>query len=187
MIPVSRILASVRFALRDMQGVNVSDFEIIETINQAASLLYNKFAEDFVSTGLKKTILVVDESMQESLPSDFIGVHRVGMGDEGYASPVSYRPDMNGTYRIMGNTFYAPEGLYGFEYYYLPKRVSNLNDSLDVIPAVCPYIERIAGSMLANDLPGAVQIAALCAHSLAANDISHFNDIGPVDVLGGKL
>jgi hypothetical protein len=136
---------------------------------------------------LKKTILIVDDSLQESLPSDFIGVHRVGMGDEGYASPVSYRPDFNGTYRIMGNTFYAPEGSYGFEYYYQPKRVSSLTDALDVMQSVCPYIERIAGSMLANDLPGAIQIAALCAHSLAANDISHFNDIGPIDVLGGKL
>ena len=187
MIPVSRIVTSMRYSIRDMQGVNVSDFELIEAINQAASLLYNKLAEDFVNAGLKKSILVVDETLQASLPSDFLGVHRVGMGDEGYASPVSYRPDISGTYRILGNTFYAPKGLYGLEYYYIPKRVNNLSDFLDVMPSVSPYVERVAGYVLANDLAGAVQTAAVCSHSLAGNEMSHFNDEGPLNVLGGKL
>ena len=187
MVQVSRLVASMRYSIRDMQGVNVSDFEIIEAINQAAGLLYNKLAEDFVNAGLKKTILVVDDTLSASLPSDFLGVHRVGMGNEGYASPVSYRPEISGTYRILGNTFYAPEGLYGLEYYYIPKRVSSLTDNLDVMPSVCPYLERVAGYVLANDLPGAVQTAAVCSHSLAGNEITHFNDEGPLNVLGGKL
>lgn len=187
MIPVSRIVTSLRFALRDMQAVNVSDFELIEAVNQAASLLYNKFAEDFVHTGRKKTVLVVDDDLQATLPSDFLGVHRVGMGEEGYASPVAYRPDISGTYRIMGNIFYAPEDLYGFEYYYQPKRVVSLTDTLDVPSAVCPFIEKIAASILGNDLAGAIQIAAVCSHSLAGNEISHFDNDGPLNVLGGKL
>lgn len=187
MIPVSQLVTSLRYSLRDMQGVNVSDYELIEAINQAAGLLFNKLAEDFVNAGLKKTILVVDDTLSASLPSDFLGVHRVGMGEEGYASPVSYRPDTSGTYRILGDTFCAPEGLYGFEYYYIPKRVNNLTDSLDVIPSVTPYLERIAGYVLANDLPGAVQTAAVCSHSLAGNEITHLEDIGPREVLGGKL
>ena len=187
MIPVSRIVTSLRFSLRDMQGVNVSDFELIEAINQASALLYNRFAEDFVNVGLKKNVLVVDDALQASLPSDFLGVHRVGMGEEGYASPVSYRPDMSGTYRIIGNTFQAPEGLYGLEYYYQPKRVSSLTDNLDVPLSVSPYIEKIANAVLGNDLAGAIQIAAVCSHSLAGNEISHFDNEGPVEVLGGKL
>ena len=187
MVQVSRLVASMRFSIRDMQGVNVSDFEIIGAINQAASLLYNKLAEDFVNAGLKKTILIVDDTLSASLPSDFIGVHRVGMGDEGYASPVSYRPEISGTYRILGNTFYAPEGLYGLEYYYIPKRVNSLTDNLDVMPSVCPYLERVAGYVLANDLAGAVQTAAVCSHSLAGNEISHMENDGPLNVLGGKI
>lgn len=187
MIPVSRIVTSMRFNLRDMHGVNISDFELIEAINQAASLLFNKLAEDFVNIGLKKTILIVDDSLKAALPSDFIGVHSVGMGDEGYAAPVSYRPEISGTYRILGNSFYAPEGLYGLEYFYLPKRVSGLSDNLDVMTSVCPYIEKIAGFVLANDLNGAIQTAAFCSHSLAGNEISQFNDDGPLNVLGGKL
>ena len=187
MIPVSRIVTSLRFALRDMQGVNVSDFEIIEAVNQAASLLYNKFAEDFVNVGLKKTVLVVDDALQASLPSDFLGVHYVGMGEDGYASPVAYKPEITGTYRILGNNFYAPEGLYGLEYYYQPKRVASLSDALDVPLSVCPYIEKITAAVLANDLAGAMQIAAVCSHSLAGNEISHFENDGPINVLGGKL
>ncbi|MBQ7594070.1 MAG: hypothetical protein IJU48_06940 [Synergistaceae bacterium] len=187
MIPVSRIVSSLRYSLRDMQGLNVSDFELIEAINQASALLYGRLAEKFIHTALKKTLLVVDEDGQTTLPSDFVSVHRVGMGEEGYAVPESYRPDEAGTYRIAGNNFYAPEGSYSFEYYYLPQRVTSLTDRLDVPLSLSPYIEQISAAMLSKDLSTAEQLAQLCCNVQAGGEISHLENTGPVEILGGML
>ena len=142
MIPVIRLVQSLRYALRDMQGAKNSDFELIESINQAASLLYTQMGEQYVSYGLKKKFLIVDNSGSTPLPTDFVKVHQVGMGDEGVAVPTSYLANVAGSYRIIGDTFYAPEGTYGFEYYYVPARVSSLSDNLDVPQAMSSYIEQ---------------------------------------------
>ena len=77
MIPVSRIVTALRYSLRDMQGANVSDFELINAINQAASLLYGRLSENYVHNAVKKNILVVGSTLQASLPSDFVSVYRV--------------------------------------------------------------------------------------------------------------
>ena len=187
MIPVSRIVASMRYSLRDMQGVNVSDFELVEAINQACALLYGRFSEKFIHTALKKTLLVVDEDGQATLPSDFVSVHRVGMNEQYYAVPEAYHPNEDGLYRIVGNNFYAPEGTYSFEYYYVPKRVTNLTDSLDIPLSLSPYIEQISIAMLGKDLAGAEQIVQLCCNVQYGGEISHLENTGPVQILGGKL
>ena len=109
------------------------------------------------------------------------------MADEGRAVPVSYIARNDGEYRIIGDNFYAPEGAYGLEYYYVPARVSSLNDFLDVTAATSPYLEKIALAMLSNDLDGAEQIVQVCVKSLAAREVSHFEDTGPVQIFGGKL
>ena len=187
MIPVSRIVTALRYSLRDMQGANVSDFELINAINQAASLLYGRLSENYVHNAVKKIIIVIDESLQSSLPSDFVSVYRVGMGEEGWVVPVSYRADNEGTYRITGNNFYAPEGTYTLEYFYLPARVNNLTDNLDVSPSVSPYIEQIAASILAKDFAAAEQLTQVCCKTLSGGEVSHFENVGPVQILGGKL
>ena len=186
MIPVKQIVGSMRFALKDMQGVEISDFELVEAINQAAWLLYSRISEQFVSVGLKKKTLIVDESGEAALPTDFLKVHQVGMSDEGVAEPTTYYINY-GKYRISGETFYAPEGAYGFEYYYVPARVSSLNDFLDVPQSMLVYVAKIAVAMLQNDLASAEQIVQSCVNSLTAREISHFEDTGPVQIFGGRL
>ena len=187
MLPVSRLIASMRYALRDMQGSEVSDYELIEALNQAVSLLYSRLSEKFIYKAVKKTAITVDNTLQASLPSDFISVHRVGLGQEGYLSPESYRADYEGAYRITGNIFYAPEGVYGLEYYYLPARVHNLTDMLDVSPSVSPYLEQMANAVLAKDFASAEQLAQVCCHALGGGEVSHFKNTGPVEILGGKI
>lgn len=103
MIPVIDLVRSLRFALRDMQAVKISDYELIEVINQAASLLYTQMSEKFVTYGLKKKILIIDESGSTGLPSDFIKIHQVGMGNNVVAVPTSYLATSEGTYRIIGD------------------------------------------------------------------------------------
>ena len=187
MIPVQKLVASLRFALRDMQGVNVSDFELLEAINQAASLLYGRLSKDFVQAVLKKKILIVDDSGNTGLPSDFVRVHQVGMGDGGIAIPTTYLANVEGTYRIIGNTFYAPEGAYGLEYYYEPARVKSLGDYLDVPESMSPYIEQISLCMFSRDLEKAELIIQECSQILAGRDISHYRGTSPTQILGGRV
>lgn len=187
MIPVVQLAQSLRYALRDMQGVKISDFEIIESVNQAASLLYTRMAEQHVIYGIKKKAVIVDESGVTGLPSDFVKIHQVGMGEDGVAVPSSYLATAPGTYRIAGDAFYAPEGVYGLEYYYVPARVKKLDDSLDVPMAMSPYIEQTALAIYGNNLEKAEQIVQACVNSLAAREVSHFTDVGPVQVLGGRI
>ena len=109
------------------------------------------------------------------------------MADEGRAVPVSYIARNDGKYRIIGDNFYAPEGAYGLEYYYVPARVSKLSDNLDVPQAMSPYIEQISLALFGNNLEKAEQIVQTCTRSLAARELSHFENVGPVQVLGGKI
>ena len=177
----------MRYSIRDMQGAEVSDYELIEALNQGVALLYSRLSEKYNFAALKKTALVVGSSGQATLPSDFIGVHRVGLGQEGWAVAQGYRADEEGQYRIMGNLIIAPAGTYGLEYYYLPARVTKLTDNLDVMPSVSPYIEQIANAMFAKDFESAEQLAQLCCNALAGNEVSHYENVGPVEILGGKI
>ena len=187
MIPVIDLVRSLRFALRDMQAVKISDYELVEVINQAASLLYTQMSEKHVMYGMKKKILVVDNSGSTGLPSDFVKIHQVGLGDEGVAVPTSYLATAEGSYRIIGDTFYAPAGSYGLEYYYVPARVKTLSDNLDAPLAMSSYIKEIALALYGNNLEKAEQIVQICVSSLTAREVSHFSDVGPVQILGGRI
>ena len=106
-IPVVRLVKSMRYALKDMQGIKFSDYELIEAINQATSMLYGRLSERYVYASQKQVTLVVPASGQTTLPSDFVRLHQLGMGSAGEAIPISTLPVVNGTYRIIGNTLYG--------------------------------------------------------------------------------
>lgn len=180
-------MQSLRYALREMQGSIVSDFELIESINQAASLLYSQMSERFVSFGMKKAILTVGNSGSCTLPADYVRIHQVGMGGNRIAIPTSYQPTEDGIYRIIGNMFYAVPGTYSLEYYYIPLRVNNISDDLDVMPSMEVYISQIALALYGNNLEKALQVALNCSQSLAARETSHFANVGPTQVLGGRI
>lgn len=187
MIPVRQLVSSLRYDLKDMQGVNVSDFELIEVINDAAAMLFTKMAEQYVLAGVKRKILIVDKNGWAMLPSDFVKIHQVGMSDEGIAKPTTYLTKYEGKYRILNDTFYAPEGAYGLEYYYIPARVSTMSEYLDAPQSLALYIEKIALALYEGNLDGAAGIVQVCVNSAAARELSHFENIGPVQVLGGRL
>lgn len=187
MIPVLRLAQSLRFALKDMQAATVSDYELIEVINQAASLLYVQMSEKFVQYGLKKTVIITENEGQASLPTDFIKVHQV-LNDYGETMiPSTVRATCEGTYRIMGTVFNAPEGAYSLEYYYVPLRVKSLSDELDAPEAMTSYIEQISLALYGNNLEKAQSIVNQCVQSLGLRELSHFNNVGPVQVLGGRI
>ncbi len=188
MIKVSDLVTSLRYALGDMQGVNLSDFQLVEALNNAAELLFSRMGQRFIYAALKKTVLIVDDGEKSTaLPSDFNGVYRVGLGEQGIAEPVTYRTDCEGMYRIAGTEFYAPSGAYGFEYYYIPAKVHNLTDYIDVPENVRAYLVSIAAAVAKADLALAAQGVELCCDALAGSELSHYPEIGPVQILGGRL
>ena len=122
MIPVSRLMTSVRYAVKDMQGVTFSDHEIIEALNVAARLLFERLGARFVWPALKRTVIVVDHG-RGTLPMDFHNIRKLTM-DGGELRPVTGRP-AEGQYRIAGVELYGPDGGYGLEYWYIPAPVAD--------------------------------------------------------------
>ena len=58
MIPVVELAMSLRYALGDMQGLNVSDYQLLEPINQAVSRLYGYLSQRYVHAVLKKKMII---------------------------------------------------------------------------------------------------------------------------------
>lgn len=187
MIPVINLVKSLRFALKDMQGIKYSDYELIEAVNQAVSLLYGQLSEKYVYATLKRKVIVIGDSNQYSLPSDFVRIHQVGMGEEGVAIPTTRMPVIEGTYRIIGDVLYAPEGAYTLEYYYMPVRVSSIADNIDAPLSMSPYLEQISLALFGNNLERASQVIQVCINALSNKEHSHFEDVGPVQILGGRI
>lgn len=185
--PVVRLAKSLRYALKDMQGIKISDYELVEAVNMAASLLYGRLSERYVQAAQKKTTLIVPSTGIATLPGDFVRIHQLGMGSEGEAIPTSSLPVVDGTYRIIGNEIYAKPGAYSLEYYYVPKEVKGLGEDLDVPVSIAPYVAQIALAIYGNNLELAEAIVLQCSQTLAVREVSHFADVGPVQHLGGKI
>ena len=185
-IPVVRLVKSLRYALKDMQGIKFSDYELIESINQAASLLYGRLSERYVYAAQKKTILTVPSVGYTVLPSDFVRIHQL-VGDDGEAIPTTRLPVVDGTYRIINDTIYAKPDVYNLEYYYVPTRVKGMGDNLDVPVSMEAYIQQISLALFGNNPTLAEQIVQQCSQTLAVREVSHFTDVGPTQVLGGKI
>lgn len=199
MIPVIELAKALRVALGDMQGINISDFELAEAVNHAARELYEQFSNNYVQAGLKRIPSVyIDPSNTEegylpfyTLPDDFLKLHQViGVSYWGYQSvlnPSPSNPPREGTYRIIGNDLYAPKGEYTIEYYYQPMRVETIGDLLDVPEGMRPYIEKIALAMFMKETEKADYLIEQAIDIYSGRELSHFEDIGPVQVLGGKV
>ena len=185
-IPVVRLVKSLRYALKDMQGIKYSDYELIESINQAASLLYGRLSERYVYAAQKKAVLTIPSVGYAVLPSDFVRIHQL-IGDDGEAIPTTTLPVADGTYRIINDTIYATPNVYSLEYYYVPNRVKGLADNLDVPISMEAYIQQISLALFGNNAALATQIVEQCSQTLAVREVSHFTDVGPTQVLGGKI
>lgn len=187
MIPVVQLVMSLRYALGDMQGLNVSDYELIEPINQAASTIYGTLSQRFVHAVIKKAILDVDDTKMVGLPPDYVRVHQVVSDDFGVLVPTSMNPPAPGTYRILGEIFYANKGTYTFEYYYIPARVNTLSDRLDAPESMRTFIEQMSLAIFKKEMDKVAVIMQQCENVLAGREISHFENTTPSQVLGGRV
>ena len=187
MIKVTELMMSLRYALGDMQGLNISDYQLIEPINQATSRLYERLSERYVHAVLKKIVMTVGADKTYALPSDFVRVHQVVSDELGLLIPTSTNPPATGAYRIFGNNFYADKGTYSLEYYYIPARVRTLADSLDVPESMRSYIEQLSLLMYRKDLANVEELLKQVESVLAGREISHFENTGPAQVFGGRV
>ena len=177
----------MRYAQNDMQGVLISDFELIEAINQAAALLYGLLSEKYVHAAQKRVTIEIPEVGIADLPIDFVRIHQVGMDDDEIAVPVSYMSNVYGTYRIMGQKMFAPKGTYTLEYYYIPSRVTKLDDDLDVPLSMSTYIEQVSLAIYNHDLVRANALARQAQEFLSDSEVSHLPNNTPQRVIGGRI
>lgn len=186
MLPVGDLLTSVRYQLGDMQGVSVSDHDVIEYLNRSVALLYSVFAEHRVSVAGKHALLTVLDDGRVEVPEDFYSVRHVREKGACYCVPTPHRPPERGEYRIVGSMFEAPKGEYDFEYYRLPPRVANLNDELDVPAYLRARLLNIAVAFVKKGVGMAESEALRCCFGVAGNDLSRLTNMGPVSVWGGR-
>ena len=186
MIPVVDFAMSLRYGLGDMQGQNVSDYQLIEPINQAVSKLYGHLSQRYVHAVLKRKVIDIDDSKMYELPGDFVRVHQVVSDEDGVLVPTSTNPPARRTYRIVGGTLYANEGTYSFEYYYMPARVYRMEDNVDIPESMRSYVEQIALELYQKHYEQADAIVMQAEATLAGRQISHFENTGPAQVLGGR-
>ncbi|MBQ3399573.1 MAG: hypothetical protein IJG51_11845 [Synergistaceae bacterium] len=187
MIPVIELVLDMRYELGDMQGLNITDHELITPINKAARMLYGTMSDRYVHAGVKRKPIVIDEGKSYTLPPDFVRVHQVlwerGLG----LSPSIRNPPCECSYRITGDELYVDEGEYTLEYYYIPVRVSGLDDLLDVPEGMRTWLEDTAVAIYRKDMNRAMMTTEKCCEVLAGREVSHFEDTGPVQILGGRV
>ena len=186
MIPVVELAMSLRYARGDMQGLNISDYQLLEPINQAVSKLYGNLSQRYVHAVLKKKAITVSNTKTYELPSDFVRIHQIVSDDYGVLIPTSMNPPARRTYRIVGNTLYANEGTYSFEYYYIPARVHSMSEDIDAPENMRSYIEQVALAMYKKDIQLADYLITQAEATLAGREVSHFENTGPAQVLGGR-
>lgn len=186
MIPVGDLLTSVRYQLGDMQGIAVSDHDIVECVNRSATLLYSVLAEHWVNAAAKSVLLTVPDDGRVAVPEDFYSIRHVREKGACYCIPTPHRPPERGEYRIVGSMFEAPKGEYEFEFYRIPPRVTGLDDELDMPVYLRDRLLNMTVAFVKKDAGQAESEALRCCFGVAGNDLSRLTDVGPVSVWGGR-
>lgn len=186
---------SLRYALGDMQGLNVSDYELIEPINQAVSKLYGHLSERHIHEVVGEVgPTTITDSDTITLPDDFIRVYQV-LGaeaakpvDDDYKViiPTSNRSLVFGAYRILGRVFKAKAGTYIIEYYYIPKKVSTVGETLNVAESMRSWIEQLALAYFKKDYNTVEGLVTQCEAVLAGREIPRFENSNPAQTLGAR-
>lgn len=194
-IKVIELVMSLRYALGDMQGLNVSDYELIEPINQAVSKLYGHLSERHIHEVVGEVgPTTITDSDTITLPDDFIRVYQV-LGaeaakpvDDDYKViiPTSNRSLVFGAYRILGRVFKAKAGTYIIEYYYIPKKVSTVGETLNVAESMRSWIEQLALAYFKKDYNTVEGLVTQCEAVLAGREIPRFENSNPAQTLGAR-
>ena len=186
---------SLRYALGDMQGINISDYELIEPINQAAHKLFSYLSERHVREVVtEKEVTLVSDGAEDTLDDSFIRICQVLGSDKAAPTDNDYQviiPTTNrrivfGAYRLVGRKFKSAKGKYIIEYYYIPKKVDTLGDELQVPESMRSWIEQLALAFYKKDYNTAEGLVQQCESVLAGREIPRFENTGPAQTLGAR-
>jgi hypothetical protein len=191
MIDVKDMIVSIRYRLADMQGAAFSDHEIMEALNECVSLLFSVLSGHFSTLAVIKAPIVLDGNGGEKilsgpLPSDFHSVRDVRDNDGGSLSAVTGPPFGMGEYRIYGSRIDARHSVVLLEYYRIPRRVKSLAEKLDVANALRLPLIGMTAALLGGSFADAQAMAVQTARNEAGRELGHFENVGPVQVWGGK-
>ena len=197
-IPAVDIAMSMRYALGDMQGVNISDYELIEPINQAVHKLYSELGQRHIREVMKSSELVKAETY--TLPDGFLRIHQVlgafpsgneqlkdyTPNDEDFRViiPTTGRAKVKGAYRIVGRTMTMASGAYYIEYYYAPEKITKLADEIDAPESMRSWIEQVSIAMYQKDYNTVNGIIKQAEDVLAGREIPRFQNSEPVQTIG---
>ena len=194
-IPVVDLVMSLRYALGDMQGLNISDYELIEPINQAAHKLFGYLSERHVREVVaEKEYTVAADGGDIQLDETFIricqvlGTDKESPTDNDYKViiPTTSRSVVFGAYKLSGRKIRTAKGKYIIEYYYIPSKVSTLNDNLGVPESMRTWIEQIALAYYRKDYATADGLVRQCESVLAGREVPNFENTNPVQTLGAR-
>lgn len=194
-INVVDLVMSLRYALGDMQGLNISDYELIEPINQAVAKLYGHLSERHVHDVVAEAgPTTITDTQTIDLPDSFVRMYQV-LGsplatptDDDYQViiPTTNRSLVFGAYRIIGRTFKAKAGTYIIEYYYIPKKVNTVADKVNVAESMRSWIEQLALAYFKKDYNTVEGLVTQCEAVLAGREIPRFENTNPAQTLGAR-
>ena len=194
-INVVDLVMSLRYALGDMQGLNISDYELIEPINQAVAKLYGHLSERHVHDVVAEAgPTTITDTQTIDLPDSFVRISQV-LGsplatptDDDYQViiPTTNRSLVFGAYRIIGRTFKAKAGTYIIEYYYIPKKVNTVADKVNVAESMRSWIEQLALAYFKKDYNTVEGLVTQCEAVLAGREIPRFENTNPAQTLGAR-
>ena len=194
-IPVVDIVMSLRYALGDMQGLNISDYELIEPINQAAHKLYGYLSERHVREVVaEQEATVASSGGKITLDETFVRICQVLGSDKENATdndykviiPTTSRTIVFGAYRLVGREIKTAKGKYIIEYYYIPSKVSTLNDKLKVPESMRTWIEQLSLAFYKKDYVAADSIVRQCEAVLAGREVPNFENTNVAQTLGAR-
>lgn len=198
MIPAIDIAMSMRYALGDMQGINIADYELIEPINQAVYKLYSELGQRHIREVMKETELVKGE--EYTLPDGFLRISQV-LGafpasgtelptytpkDEDFRViiPTTGRSKVKGAYRLIGRKMTMYKGAYYIEYYYAPEKILTLSEDIDVPESMRTWVEQVSIAMYKKDYATVEGIIKRAEDVLAGREIPRFQNSEPVQTIG---
>lgn len=133
-IPATEIVMSMRYALGDMQGVNISDYELLEPINQAVNKLYTELGQRHIREAIRtsgriridtsaytdvtntvtttNTYVTLEDGTYETITS-ILDIEDEGDEDEGFTADIEITEE--------GGDNVGASSITSYQYYTLPE------------------------------------------------------------------
>lgn len=115
---IKQLIKSIRMAptVQDISGAKFSDYQLIDSINNALEMIYNTLAASD-SAILDTTVQLKLKKGSTELPEDCVTLVDVYDINDDELTPIGKGDKLNpSTYRVVGNTLYTPSDVVTIQY-----------------------------------------------------------------------